>query len=324
MDSKHVSFFLKPENLFSILFFGNLSAVFILGYLFDINFPEDRTGLYFLPFFIGSIIFTISSLNKIFSEKRLVISVLPFLFFPIHFIQSSNLSHSKLWIDEGIPTRYYSQIAADSKENENLYTIGGYRMRKIAFAFQNYSNKGQLNQIQSSHYPEYLSDYQIVIKKTAEDWDLYYEELDYDPVSELSLLKRKEKLTYRPLVDGKLTEAQVIQKEYFPLFKGKVDSLSGRSLLINTSFKIKSDAAPLHVWVIAEIKNAQGKKSSYETILLEWNKKHWIEDDNEFKASMFIYDIAEDADRISLYLWNVKKVEYEISDLQYRIRSIIE
>ena len=321
---KNLRFFTRIENIFSVLFFGNLIAIFILGYILGINFPEDRTGMYFFPFFIGSILFTFDQLPASFLKKAVVFIVLPFAFFPIHFLFNINLSHSTLWIDEKIPPHYYDYISAEKEDVDRPLTIGGYRMRILTWAYINFRNGGDLNQIQGSHYPEYISDFQIVKNKEEEDWSDHYIELDYDPNSELSLLKRKNFFSHEVLVQGEVDDLSDSNREYYSIFKGKLDSVQGHSLLIDVNFHVESNSSPLVMWLVADARNENKEKLAYEFISLEWKQKEWTEENGSFSNSLIVYDLPDEKVKLSLYLWNVKEVDYTLSDLTFSISKIID
>jgi hypothetical protein len=324
IKNKSLRFFTRSEYFFAVLFFGNLIAVFILGYILGINFPEDRTGLYFFPFFVASILFSFDQLPASFFKKAGVIILLPFAFFPIHFLLNMNVSHSTLWIDEKIPPRYYDYIAAEEEKSERSMTIGGYRMRILTWGYINFRNGGSLNQIQGSHHPEYISDFQIVKNKEDEDWDDYYTELDYDPNSELSLLKRNKFVETEVIIEGKLDEKKESSKKYQNIYIGDLDSIEGSSLLIDVKFKIESTTSPLVMWVVADLRDENKEKLAYEFISLEWKQKEWTKENGNFSNNLILYDVPVNKAKLTLYLWNVKKVDYTLSDLTYSISKIID
>jgi len=287
----------------------------------DVNYPEDRTGVFLFPMFIGAIFFSLDGISKSMNKNILRISLLPFLFFPLHFLYSLNLNHSTLYMEENVPPRFTQRIADESLINE-ASTIGGYRMRLLTVAYQNYRLGGQLNQIQGSHYPEYLSDYQIVRAKEEEEWLKYYNILDYEASSGLSLLKRKETINTIELKNSRPKNSGPITKEYYNLYKGVIDTLHNENLLINVNMTIESAEMPFIGRLVAVSNDKNNKRISYEYVTLDWKKTEWNGEKNNFIASMIMYDIPKEAEVLSIYFWNIKKKEFILNDINISINKI--
>lgn len=310
---------MSSRFLFFILLIGNLSAVLLLGYFMEINFPEDRTGLYFFPFFIGTILFALDQIKQKIKPRSFYLILIPFTFFPLHFIFNVNLSHSALWHEDNIPPSFMAKVIEDSKDRSWPFTIGGYQMRTLPWAFQNFRNGGELNQIQGSHYPEFLSDYQIVELKEDENWLDYYKKLDYDPISNLSLLKRNESISTHEVYMESKDPTGVINKKYFNIFKGDVDSLINETLLIECEISVKSEKKPFIAWLVATVSDKENKKLMYEFVALDWKKTSWNDGEGNFKASIFLHDLPAESKNLFLYFWNIELKEYELNDIKCSI-----
>ncbi len=324
INAKQISSFWKAQYLFVALFLGNLVAILIMAYFLNINYPEDRTGIYFFPLFIGAILFSIDQISDKIKPKLLFAILLPFLFFPVHFIYSLNLDHSTLWAEESLPTRFIQRIADDSKEKDEPLTIGGYRMRLLTVAYQNYRLGGELNQIQGSHYPEYLSDYQIVIVNENEKWLDHYSIEDYEASSNLSLLKRKKVLASVGLRNINPDRTGFINKQYHNLYKVSVDTLLGETLLIDVEMSINSPEEPFIAWLVAVINDESNNRIAYEYVALDWKKTRWKGEKNNFSARLFLYKIPEESSTLSIYFWNIEKKEYELKEIEIIIDRILK
>ena len=310
-------------NVFFVLLIGNLMASFILGNYFGINYPEDRTGLYFFPLFIGAFIFLLDQVSLNINRKVILLIVLPFLFFPIHFIYSLNLTHSSLWSDERIPKSFYKKVLDNSDHISGPNTIGGYHMRLLCWAYLNYRNGGELNQIQSSNYPEYISDYQVVELKKEEKWNEYYETLGYDPISKLSLLKRRRFIESKKLDNAFILSSGVTDQEYYNLYVGKTDTLDGKTLIIKIDMTLNSEAYPFEARTVAQIKDKNNKSLEYEFITLNWKRASWSGQNRNFSGSMIIYNLPEESNEIVLYLWNVSNKKYVAEDINCSINQLL-
>lgn len=322
IKEKNLLVYLDSKYVFFLLFIGNFAAILIMANMLEINYPEDRTGIYFFPFFIGAILFALSEWSFQIKKNFLILLLLPFSFFPLHFIQKININYSTLWSELNIPDRYYTTVKEEADKNSYLPTIGGYRMRTMDWSYKNLMNGGSMNQLQSSHHPEYLSDYQIVVNKEEEDWMNYYTVLDYDDYSNLSLLKRIDSVSHTKLKSTSKDDQEATTKEYFNIYKGQVDSLIGETLLINLSFNLSSDAKPFVGRIVAGTKNKDKKMQMYEFVEFDYKRIQWKKESSTFKASLYLYSLPEDSDYLTVYLWNTEGEEYELKDIHISLSKV--
>lgn len=312
----------KAEFIFFYLLIGNFAAVMIMSYLLQVNFPEDRTGLYFFPFFMGSLIFLLDSVWERMNHYMRPLLLLSFLFFPIHFLMSLNISHSSFWKMELIPQRFYDTILEDKNINGENPSIGAYQIRTLCFAYQNYSHGGELNQIQSSQYPELISDYQIVDLSKHEEWLEYYELIDEEPISNLSLLKRKTKLEARLITEKSKSDKGQIENSFYNIYRGSFENIDGSSLKINLKVKLSTEASPFIGRIVAELRDLDNELLEYESIALDWNRGNWKEGKNEMTGSLYLHQLPRGISKIVVYIWNVDQRPYILESADFKMQQI--
>lgn len=312
----------KAEFIFFYLLIGNFAAVMIMSYLLQVNFPEDRTGLYFFPFFMGSFFFLIDCLWEKMKPFLRVLFLIPFFFFPIHFLLSLNFSYSSFWKNELIPARFYDHILSETDPKIDNPTIGGYQIRTLCFAYQNYRRGGVLNQIQSSHYPELVSDYQIVDLTKNDQWLNYYEILDEEPISNLALLKRKTKLEASTIVKKNIMEVGRVDGAFYNIYKESFNNLGQRSLKINLKINLTTEVLPFNARIVAELKDSDKKKIEYEFVDLAWNRGSWDAHHNEIMSSFYIHHPPIGSSEIVIYIWNIDKQVYFLENIDLTMEEI--
>ncbi len=304
----------KSQYIFFYLLIGNLIAIVILGNLLDVNYPEDRTGIYLFPYFIGSSIFLLDSISKHIGSKLMIIAVLPFLFFPVHFLYSMNLSHSSFWQNERIPHRFHKTVFNNLQQTTENPTVGGYHIRALCWAFENYRHGGELNQMQTKNYPEIISDYQIVDIEENNEWIKLYDIIDHDSISNLSLLERKNKIECVS-IDLSIKENKGWKNNaFFNIYKGLVDSLENETLLLDIKFSLSSKAKPFNARIVAQVVGKEKKALSYEYIALDWKRTEWDGQKNNFSASIILHDLPKGSEKLTIYLWNIEKEMFLIED----------
>lgn len=311
----------KSHFLFFYLLIGNLVAVSILGYFMNVNFPEDRTGLYFYPFFIGSIFFLLDTISFEKRNNLVLLVIIPFLFFPLHFFYNFNFTHSSFWKSERIPHQFHQKILADYKSSNDLPTIGGYHIRALCWAFENHQQGGELNYLQTTNYPETFSDFQIVDARENPDWALYYQEIDRDANSGLSLLKRNEKINDTMIHQILESERMELNKAFKNIYKFNVNSLVGETILLEVKMGLESERVPFNSKLVVQVNDKDSKMVMYENIPFSWIKTQWTADEY-FHGKVYLKDIPLGAEKMVVYIWNIDKETFVINNIAVSIKML--
>ncbi|RLD36750.1 MAG: hypothetical protein DRI74_08495 [Bacteroidetes bacterium] len=323
LKEKSINSVWKSHFVFFYLLVGNVIAILILGKILEVNYPEDRTGMYLFPYFIGSSIFLLDSMKIEINKKLLVVFVLPFMFFPVHFLYSMNLTHASFWKSERMPHRFYNEVAADAKTNHVNPTIGGYHVRALCWAYENFRHGGGLNQIQTKNYPEMISDFQIVDIQEHQEWLEDYDIVDSDDISKLSLLKRKNNLK-SVLINQASKETKGWNKyPFYNLYRSNVDTLVGETLLLSIDFTLNAKKEPFIAWVVAQVSDEEKKTVRYEFISLDWKKTKWKGEKGNFSGHIIIHQLPKKSEKLSIYIWNMKKEEFLVDDISCSIDKLI-
>lgn len=130
ISKKNHSFF-NTHFVFGYLLFGNVAAILLNAWLFGVNYPEDRAGLFLFPYFVGSLIFLADNTqHHLLKRIRIGIAAL-LLIFPVHFLMHANLSHNSLE-NFRILQRFYDKVLSEQIAGEPLTTIGGSHNKELS------------------------------------------------------------------------------------------------------------------------------------------------------------------------------------------------
>ena len=308
---------LNHKQLFILLFIGNIFAVLIEHLLFDTNYPEDRTGLYFFIIITGSLFYGLDQL-KIKNQLLVLIPVLPLLFFPIHFITHMNLSWSSME-NEAIPLRFYETIAASQKNDRYPPSVEAYQSRVMRWNYVNYQEKQEQQCIQFEGYPWYLGDFIIASKNDDLNWETRYDSIDGDRQTGLFLLQRKARLSKSLLKSISDRPHLEVSNTYTDLYRGKIDTLTGKSLGLGFTLNISSASKPLHAWLVTSVSNTERETLRYEFTPLDWYRNHWPENGKAFTNAQIITKLPEGASEYVSYIWNIDQVEYTLHNFSLEI-----
>jgi hypothetical protein len=317
-------FFQHSSMVFFYLLAGNLIAVTILGYVFKINWPEDRIALYFFPFFVGTIVFLVDQPKALKKAHLNILLVIPLLFLPVQFFLRLNLTNLSFYISDNIPHRFYDKVYADWIPGKLPPTIGGYKGRHFCWSYLDFRNGGKVSNVYSSTYPGYETDFQIVDVKENPDWLNYYDSIDYDKYSGRHLLKRK-----IPLAKVFISASPPfgtkgkISPDFFLFCQAKVDTLAGKTLFVTYDMTIESDVKPFVAWIVATVSDSSGNNLLYERIPLDWLRTEWKGSNSHFVNVMFLSDLPPAAFRLDTYIWNMEHAPFTIRNGKVSIFRLI-
>lgn len=310
-----LKFFYNSRFVFFYLLLGNLFITLFLGTFLHVNYPEDRAAMYFFPLLIGSFCFLADDNSEFINSKIVGSLAAPLLLLPVHFFFNMNLAYTSFWKDLRIPYRYYDKIKENSTDLNRLPVIGGYRMRGFAWTFINFRKGKDMNQVQSSGYPDVDADFQFALINDRSDWLQHYDSLDYDPYSEIWLLKKKVPLSLELFeTSSPVSSDNRTTNEFLNFYEVSADSLIGKSLLITCDLSFTSFCNPFVGRIVASVNNEKGETLRYEFLQLDYYHIEWNGEPHNINHSLVIHELPEDAQRIVVYYWNILGMEYSIKD----------
>lgn len=322
--SLRISSLFLPWRVFPILLFTSFAGVMLASSLFDVNFPEDRVGLYFFPLFAGSVFFSADTLFKKYHNKLIFLTVLPFLFFPVHFLGHLNFAYSNCYKVDVVPERFYHKVKESHIPGQPPPTVGGYRTRHFCWSYHDFRNSGDQSQLYFNSYPGLQSDFQIVDITDNPSWLSYYDMVDRDNVTGRYLLKRKQKITSLAVKEiSEITTHGDISKEYHSLFEADCDTLTGLLLYLTYDLTIYSPVIPFVGWVVLEIQDSEHNNLTYESFALDWQRSAWDGSFHNFINGQLTGKIPDNAHRIIVYIWNIDKMPYRISDGKIILNKLV-
>lgn len=297
-----------------IVFNGLILAFYLLKKIAGINFPEDRTGLFFYVLFILNAAFIIDMVKPQISN---LIAGLVFILFLVHFLLNINFRKHTLDMYAIVPERFYDRLVQEQNQNSGKITIGGNRFRELFYAFMNYRNHGKLNLMDIPEDPSDMDmndDYYIAYKVNRKQYLPYYQEIDTDKDYGFVLLKRRQFLKREPAFIFPPKNIEVDDKsEFFNILEVKDTVLQDRSpLLVEFKFKVLEGDMPSRAWIVLDIDSADGQEAYYKRIPLNWVRYNWLNMDKSADLTLETGPLPAKIHRFVCYLWNNKKQHLKI------------
>jgi hypothetical protein len=296
----------RPELsvLFLIVFLSLVAGFYLMHILFDVNFPEDRTGLFFYVFFIMCMCFTLDkctlTLNKVVSYGFTGLLA-------IHFIVNLNFRKHSLNVYETIPEHFYTTLLDEQKKSAERITIGGHRVRELFYGFMNYRHGGVLNPADPTEVMQMNCDYYIATSVEAKYFKPYYDIIDTEPDWGFVLLKRKEKIIRSKVLELNDIVLKDNENEFIELYAhGDTTFSNTNPLIAEIDMDIEKMAVPANVWVVLQVNDSLDQTLYFKRYPLQWlgydlnRRKHLL-------CTVTIGNLPKRAKKIAYFFWNIEK-----------------
>ncbi len=323
LKDKSLKFFHNSRFVFLYLLLGNLFITLFLGNFFNVNYPEDRAAMYFFPLLVGSFCFLADDVSGFINSKISAVIAAPALLLTVHFFLNINVSYASFWKNLRIPYRFHDKVKEYVIPGQPPPTVAGYKMRGYAWNFINFRRGNILSQIHYEGYPDVNADFQLALMEHRSDWLQYYDSLDYDKYSEIWLLKRKTAPVLSLVADRSgLATGENYTNEFWNLYEGTVDSLAGKTLIINYDLSLLAYENPFTAQVIAAVSDKDNKSLRYEWLQFDFLQSEYNGEPHNFVKNSIIHNLPAEAHSLVIYVWNIRSKPYSIKDARCRIETM--
>lgn len=311
----------RPD--FSVLFFITLTLL-ILGFylmnkLFGVNFPEDRTGLFFYVFFILFLSFT---LDKCSIKINAIIGCIFSALFAIHFIYNLNFRKHSLNVYETIPEHFYTTLVNEQSKSEERITIGGHRVRELFYEFINYRHGAVLNPADPTEVMQMNCDYYIATKLEEKYFKEYYDVIDSEPDWGFVLLKRKEKIIKKKVLE--LNNISIInnENEFIEVYiHGDTIFSNTKPLIAEVNFDIPTISKPVNTWLVFQINDSLNQFLYFKRFPLQWIGDN-LNGKKNLSYSLISGNLPGKSKKIVCFFWNIDRQPLSIKVNSFKLYQI--
>ena len=301
--------FFENQLAYPTLLIGFIVAFYLSKKLLNVNFPEDRTGLFFYLFFVVSFAFFVDALkSKIASIVSLLIlfSSLSFFCYSINFKDFSSFYYHTQ------PKAIYDYLKTEQLKQSEQFTIGGHRVREMNFAFLNYRGNSVLNPMDDSEQMQMNCDYYFALKSEKPYYQLFYDEIMNDEKWERVLLKRKEKINHSVFYKNSTSKTLEGDNEFFELKKiSDTSFINNNPIEIEIKITFANVPKPFQAFLVFSINDSIDNLVSYKRVPL-----NWLQDDLNTKIKTLKLTSSNLPNKIKdlkVYIWNIDKEPLKIT-----------
>jgi hypothetical protein len=257
-----------PSTFFLLMLIGTIILFYVMHVLFNVDYPEDRYGLFFYVFFVIALVFTADQFTGI--PVKIITGVILFATI-VHFMLNVNFRKHSVYCYGTIPERFYTRLLEEQRLSPGRITIGGQPMTELIYDFWNYRYKGALNLVNVSQDEiDMDNDFAIAWKRQENYYQPYYDEIDIDRDWGITLLKRKEKIKRNFLTSKDSLVPIKGHDEFYNLYAMKDTCFkSTNPLLVEVDIDSITAEKPLNLWLVLQVDSAEGIGVSYTFKLVE-------------------------------------------------------
>lgn len=305
----------EPGIFYSFVFTVLILGIYLQKQLLQVNYPEDRTGLYLYVLFALCLVYFFDSLplliTRLVSLAFVGTSVL-------YFTTSYNLESFTHYFYHVLPKEFYSILSEEQKKHAIPLTVGGNINREMNYAFMNYRGGSNLNPMDIPPQMRMNCDYYIAQRREKPYYERFYEEIKIDKYWDHVLLKRK-----TPLQRKKITERDSLPRyysgelEFFNLINFYDSTLSSRNCMeLDIELYFKEAPAPFNSFLVFCVEDKKGEIVYYSRALLHWLDKDLSAEKKRLKLTTG--PMPKDVRNLMVYIWNVDKepVNFSVHHLQ--------
>ena len=305
--------------LFFIIFWSLVLGFYLMNKLFDVNFPEDRTGLFFYVFFAFWLSFTIDKLS--FNFNNIVGFGITGLF-AIHFVLNINFRKHSLSVYETIPEHFYTTLLKEQEKSKERITIGGHRVRELFYGFFNYRYGGVLNPADPTEVMQMNCDYYIATKLEEKYFRDYYDIIDSEPDWGFVVLKRKEKIKRNLVTEKKDMILESNDAEFVGVYdRGDTAFANSNPIIAEINFDVLNISKPTNTWIVLAVNDSLNQQYYFKRYPLQWTA-YDLNGKENLIYSLITGNLPPKSKKMVCFLWNIDRKPFNIKINSIKIYQI--
>ena len=285
----------QASVFYALLFFGSVIGSILLAEILNVNYQEDRTGVYLIILFL-LLVFHLIERFRFLSWLQVA-----FLFFPISFATHLSLSTSVFSPDDRLNSEFYEAV---KQEIDPEHSVMIYHIINWNWPYHESHSDAKASVALFDNPNTTLAD--IIVTKTTvltnPDISRLYDTIAVHEPSTYIAFKRKQPMLKIPLestepisVNGNLM--------YVDFATISVEELAGKDLQISISGHLKTIAPKNRIQLIVQSSNKDGSSGRYLYYSFETTYQSQLIDD-DFLHHFIIEDVDPQEKEIKVYLWN--------------------
>ncbi len=294
------------------LFILSLISFALLVRLVDINYPQDRAGMYL-------ILLLILSFGSLLSEQGVLKWTIPLLlWFPVSFLTNVNLNTTIFSPEDRMHRSFY--LNSQKMIGRNDILTADY----VAHLCYSYASRESLvGKMAVLNHSDSLIGEEYHLSSAygnITDWTDYTCVLS-DPVTEMKLYKRNQVYVKNSIKDS-IYNAIESNEMYIPLIEYKLDEITYKEVQVSIEGSVHLDKGMLTLDIIEELVDKKNVSTGYTSTCFHWyfGKKQ----NYSFNFSRKITEQEFQNNTLKIYMYNHEMEQVKLYNLRIKVFGLSE
>jgi hypothetical protein len=306
----------SPLELVLLLLWGDVLLRILLANVRGVNYPEDRSGIHFVPLVILAVALAADELA--FERPALRWSAAVLWTLPLRTLMLLNVDHTVLWPEQSVPSRFVLKVDQLQRAMDRQILVGGYHQLSLAWPVQSRLCGVQPMSLQMEDFPDGLHDLRIVDGRFLQQALPGYRVIDSAEGPGLWMLERA--MPLEPEETWRIASVPRKGSDVFFELAQPPDSLfQGTPTMLELTVPVQLDPVPPDLSIVLEVNDAQGNKLFYRAVALGTIASHWALDT---LRQAYALPAMPGATRAVLYVYNPRKVGVELGEGTVRLAAM--
>ena len=294
-------------RIFAILLLGNAVGCILLELIFSVNYPEDRTGIYFIPFFI----FTLGYGINHFSHRAKSSRYLAFLFltFPLVTLSNLNFKEVKLWNSLPLSETIYEKVSTYSHDYNRPVIVDGYHLYEMSWGYHNVRHGGELTSLIPENLSNGISDFRICYSDACDSSLSEYSRVWENYRGGVSLLKRNEPVSFQSIYNRKSKSSQKYSSRYADILQLEDSTLLSEVDALELDFSLSTEIYSPSMNFVLTARNKDDETIYYDYFSIRWIQSKW---DGELCHFIRPVNFPDEASKLVCYFYNPEEYKFEV------------
>lgn len=304
-----------PLAVIAALLWLDVCMRIAMALILNVNYPEDRSALHFVP--LAILLFSFAADAMALQKSAWRFAALLLLVLPARSVITANVDHTLLWPEQSVPPRFLYYIAQQQGDGRPL-TVGAYNQLTMSIPYTARQQGLTLNPPDVEGFPKGSNDLRIVDERFLEQALPGYRIVDHAPGPGLHLLQRIQPLSLDTPAWNSFAWQQPSEERVALWLEG--ESASTHDRFLSVEYTAVCDAPVLDLRLVLEQKDGD-KRLSGDIIRLAAMQPRCTGD--TIRLLMRIPHEPSSTRRV-VYFWNQYRTPIEAINGRWRVHRTEE
>lgn len=303
-------------RLTAFLLLFNAIGSLLLNWIFGMNFPENRVGMYYIPLFLITFTGALDELSV--TRRNLKWLGLSLVFFPLHLVYHFNFETTLLWPKWHASDDIYNEVLEYQREQGKTLMLSAEYLNELGWAYYNFQNNAELQLLQRDPVPDTLADLMIARPADFDFTQVPYDAMYVDHANGVYLLKRSQAVNWSEPKQMSLNQTEIDgSNEFYELLNDSVSHLPGTNGAMELNATIDVEGGLWDGQLVITSADTSGN-GTYTSIPMHWLRPKWNGHQLHLKRT---YHFADDAVVYKIYFWNLNRhtVKINVQNIGFQV-----